>query len=150
MKRRAFTLVELAIVLLILAILVALALPKFAAMRVQAIEANENSVVGALTEAISNERMTTTGLGTTSPFTLLAASPPYEDLDGQMPGFSPPDPDGKSWRTWNIIGVAGSRTVMIACPHYDGTKGVLWRYVSFTGIPSGRTWQVLKLEDHGH
>ena len=57
MKRRAFTLIEFTIVLLILAILVALALPKFAAMNRQAIDANENSVIGALTEAISNEQI---------------------------------------------------------------------------------------------
>ncbi len=85
------------IVLLILAILAAFALPKFAAMNTRAIDANEESVIGALTEAISNEQIAN---GeplhiSSNVFITLSVSPPYEDLGYQSSGFVPFPPDGK-------------------------------------------------------
>jgi MSHA pilin protein MshA len=85
-KRSGFTLVEAILVVLIIAIIVMAALPKYLDIRTKAMIASEDAVIGALRSAISIDHMRRVANGinpkwpgsvvTEDPFTLLSQAPP--------------------------------------------------------------------------
>ncbi|MBU0501749.1 MAG: prepilin-type N-terminal cleavage/methylation domain-containing protein [bacterium] len=124
MKNKGFTLVELIVVVVLLGILSAMALPKFINMSNSAIEAKEDSVFGILQEAIAHQQLfnITNGVAdanawpTDNPFSLLQQVPPNRLWDIDSEGVN--SQDGTNWRAYHANTM---NEWWITCPHYNGT-----------------------------
>jgi prepilin-type N-terminal cleavage/methylation domain-containing protein len=155
LDRRSFTLVELVMVIVIIGIIAAVAIPRFVNLSRNAQIASEDGVIGALKSAIHVKYMDNAAKGITdalggsywpsdNPFTLLAQAPPNQRDPGTMNG------DGVNW-LWNHDSGYGW---IIICPHYyqgGSPKGRAWFYQYRTGPPYG--WEAGKFDlryDWGH
>ncbi len=142
--RHAFTLVELTIALLIIAILGAIAIPKFMAIRGQAIEANEDTVIGALREASMNYVITHNGVGYDgNVFELLSTAPPNR-RDDTFDGYGG---DGVHWVV-HRVDVFGWIWYYIYSPHFlqEGTHEGVGGDMTYTG----RAWVYSAYRPDGH
>jgi prepilin-type N-terminal cleavage/methylation domain-containing protein len=152
LDRRSFTLVELVMVIVIIGIIAAVAIPRFVNLSRNAQIASEDGVIGALKSAIHVKYMDNAAKGITdalggsywpsdNPFTLLAQAPPNRDKN--ITG------DGVTWMAYHL----DDTVWYIYCPHYymGGVyRGRAWRYVYRPGDPSGLTGKVVLVLDGGH
>jgi prepilin-type N-terminal cleavage/methylation domain-containing protein len=116
MKDFGFTLIELIMVIIILAMLVAAALPKYVNLKIQTIEKSEDAIIAAIGVAAKTEllkRYTTGDDSTTfsNPFSMLESPPPYAVW------FTPED--NYRWRYINLY--PSSNYLYIHCLHYNST-----------------------------
>lgn len=134
---KGFTLIELVMVIVILGIIASVVLPKFVNFKTQAIERQEDAVIGALNTAIKitlTSYITAGGDPTAfianNPFNFLAQAPANSTLTAAEVTLVP---DGTTWRIWLN---AGTNVHIIYCPHWDGpatggfgTKGRQYLYI---------------------
>jgi len=109
MNKKAFTLIELMMVVAIISVLAAVSIPKFANLIRQAREAKTKGTLGAMRSALSiyyasNEGIYPAFLGELKNqnylgFTGSEAVPEEEVGDGPMPGYQVTD-----WNDWSYIG----------------------------------------------
>lgn len=119
-KKSGFTLIELVIVILILGILAAAAIPKFVDLSQKAKVASDEAVIGGLKSAINIQYAQNALNGIKpdgihywpidNPFTLLAQGPPNRN-------WTTSTPDGV---TWQLTPMGGAWYLM--CPHYSGDR----------------------------
>jgi prepilin-type N-terminal cleavage/methylation domain-containing protein len=134
--RKAFTLVELVIVILILGILAAIVIPKFLDLSAKAKDVSEDAVIAAIKDAITIKHLSNVANGnnsfpTDNPFTLLAQAPPYVV---EPAPFVKIIPDG--WR-WHVYKDTYTGAFLLCCPHLNGytsggetgTTGRVYAYV---------------------
>lgn len=120
MRKSGFTLIELVMVIVILAIIASVTLPKFVNFKTESIEKTEDQIIGALKTAIQITHMSyvTQGLEASWPgqvgssiFSLvLTQTPPNKP----WPGW--PNCDGVNW----VYQSAYSGYYYIFCPHWNG------------------------------
>lgn len=134
--RKGFTLIELAIVIIVLGILAVIAAPKFISLRIQGIEGSEDNIIGAMREAINIYHAKNIVAGNNvypseNPFTLLAQAPPNKVY---VPGFIIPG-DGVYWRYYLYPDASYVTAWYLMCPHWNGdqfaagsTKGRFYIY----------------------
>lgn len=118
--RKGFTLIEAVIVIVIIGILAAIAIPKYREFRANAIEGAENGVIGALKEVMAVYQATHEGNPYQgNPFELLAQAPPYRACSSSSE-IDATDPDGKTWlfTVYDIYGDGSWMRIEIACPHW--------------------------------
>lgn len=146
MKRGfGFTLIELVMVIVILGIIAAITLPKFANFKTNAIERSEDYIAGSINTAIKiyNTSYLTAGgdpsaYSSVNPFTLLAQAPAnkiYWSPDGN-PTL---DADGVTWGSFNYPAFS---VWYISCPHRNGT-------VHGLANPSKGRWWIYKYAESG-
>lgn len=127
--RKAFTLIELVIVIAILGIIAVIAMPRFRAITPAAQEAGDLGVIESLKSAIRVALADQMARGDTSspldanPFTYLQQAPPYKTATA-------PTSDGVHWIyavDVDLPGVTG-----IGCPHLHAEEepltGMIWYY----------------------
>lgn len=124
-KNQGFTLIELIMIIIILAIFASVSLPKFANFKTQAIEKQEDSVVAALKTAIQTAHLSYVVKGYEDswpqevPFSLLVQAPSNKYYGGLWYETVTYAPDNENWRwNWHSGGVA----TFIFCPHWNGTN----------------------------
>ena len=160
MKKKAFTLVELIVVVAILGILAAMVLPRFISISSHAIDSKEDAILGALKDAVThkyllnvtNDIAPVNAWPTVNPLTLLQQAPPNRLWAG---GEGAGSNDDITWRAINAQPDYGHPEWWIHCPHWDAarndesgaTKGRMYIFSYGTGrSPAGR-WTVI---DKGH
>ncbi|NQU28319.1 MAG: prepilin-type N-terminal cleavage/methylation domain-containing protein [Candidatus Marinimicrobia bacterium] len=130
MNQKGFTLIELVMVIVILGILAAVAIPRFVNLSAQAEAASEDGIVGALRSAVyiySVNMMATTGSESYpgNPFNELGQKPvTYDSTDTD-------DADTADEWTFN------SSTEKATHMRNDGTTLMTWTYSSSTGLLVG-------------
>ncbi len=142
-KEKAFTLIELVMVIAIIGILAAVAVPIFVSFQNSAFGAQEEGVAGAIRSAVAIKYSQNIANGTKSsagdywpeedPFTLLAQRPQYKI------GNPNTDADGASWV---VRQVGGETAWYIHCPHATAwergtSKG---RFYCYVYGPNGWDW----------
>jgi prepilin-type N-terminal cleavage/methylation domain-containing protein len=113
-----FTLIEIVMVIVLLGIIAAIAIPKYVDLRSEAADATANGVTGAIVSsaAIGYADLVTHNSGTTFPyFTTLDAD--YLQVQNLTLTSSAADPDG----TWT--GLIGGVTYTFAYTQADGSAG---------------------------
>lgn len=138
-SRFGFTLIELIMVIVILGIIAAVTLPKFANFKRTAIEKSEDGIAAALNIAVKTNYVSYITAGGSpdtapivNPFILLAQAPPY------YLATSPLSPDGTRWGYYPD----GFYGYYIVCPHRDGnldssgaSKGRFYIYLYNNNAP---------------
>lgn len=144
--------IELVLVIVILGVLAAIAIPRFIDLQSAATEAQEDATIAALKEAITincmNNIVNGTGnwpckINTENPFSLLEHGPNTINWNG---GGSVPSTDNVSWRYLYRPGYWG-----IFCPHYNGnwaggisttpSRGRCYRYY-YSGAEAGKVEEI--------
>jgi prepilin-type N-terminal cleavage/methylation domain-containing protein len=134
--RKAFTLVELAIVVLILGILAVTVISKFLGLYATAKDASDDAAIAAIRDAItiahaSNVIKGNNSFPTANPFTLLAQAPPYVV---EPAPFVRIIPDGQRWHVYKDTSTGA---FLLCCLHWNGntsggetgTTGRVYAYV---------------------
>lgn len=160
-KKTGFTLIELVIVIVILGILAAVTLPKFANFKTRAIEKSEDAIAGAINTALKIYNTSYIIAGgdpvtypSVNPFTLLEQAPPYKDWWSSGGSI----PDNATWRYRDVSAIYGW---YVYCPHWDGapyylgtpppTKGRLYFYLyGDYALPGHRPGDFYITYDAGH
>jgi prepilin-type N-terminal cleavage/methylation domain-containing protein len=132
MTRRAFTLIELIIVVIVIAILAAIGVPIFVAMQEDASRASEDAVIAALRSASSTYTGTHGMSYDENPFDLLEIAPPNIMV---AYGTELPAANGMTWRIRGD-GIWGRMSYNIFCPHYNSEPNVI--IPGF--VRKGRSW----------
>lgn len=127
MKKTGFTLIELMIVVAIIAIIAAIAIPNLLRSRIQS---NESAAIGNLRTVLGAENAYNSAKGEYGSFANLTtgSTPPF--LDGTWPGT-------KSGYTFAEIGLGGtgnSKFSSTAVPVGQGTTGSRGFYVDESGV----------------
>lgn len=155
MKRAGFTLFEIVMVIVIVAILSVVATPIYLNLRPQAIESSEGAVVANLKEAIKHRYAQNIITGSSeveawpseNPFDLLVKSPPHQSVLSaiQIDGY---------WKRYNR---STAKFWYIYCPHWDGdamgnnyTKGRMWVYCYSNSDPNYGLGEFVLFRDAGH
>lgn len=133
-KRQGFTIMELVMVIIIVAIIASVSLPKFANFKTRAIENSELSVFQSLNTAIKIKYTQNIAAGsepenawpTNNPFLLLAQAPPYIDVSS----FSSYSNDNVNWRAGGNYLIPPWQIWFIHCPHWNGTHHYNYTYGS--------------------
>lgn len=148
--KRGFTLLEVVIVIAILGILVAMAVPKYVEFRKEALKRSEEYVRGTLKEAMAiymsrNENTPYQG----NPFDLLTQSPPFkvcatiDEMDGT-------EPDGHTWLVviYDIYDDGSWWRAEVACPHWVlGERGTNYSFDTCVETKECNYWCQY---DYGH
>jgi prepilin-type N-terminal cleavage/methylation domain-containing protein len=116
-----FTLIELIMVIIILAIIAAASLPKFVNLTSESQKKTDDGVIGALNIAVKTKYLQNIASGTEAasawpsscPFTLMEQSPPNSSF------FYPPDNV-----RWRYVNADPNGAWYIHCPHYNATGGI--------------------------
>lgn len=118
--KKAFTLIELVIVIAILGILAVASLPVYINMRAQSIEAKEDSIFAAMKEAVTIQHMQ----NLSNHIEEWPSENPLELLSPHVLNKPHPGPagsnDGINW-TWRHN--TSAHCWYIHCPHYNGSFG---------------------------
>ena len=145
LKKNGFTLVELVMVIIIIAVLAAIGLPKFINLQSIAKNNSDNYIISSLQAAIKNKYLENLANGI-SPydawylendfFTLLKETPPYT-IETEPWGEN--TQDNVHWRIYDA-GV----TVYIICPHCNCGLNSSELYIEFPYPPKGKVWRLYR------
>ncbi|OGC23905.1 hypothetical protein A2291_06350 [candidate division WOR-1 bacterium RIFOXYB2_FULL_42_35] len=128
--RKAFTLIEIVIVVVIVGILAVIATPLYRSLTGKAKESKVLAVIAAVQDAtrmkyLENESKGLAIWPSQNPYTLLAPPPPMRDwFDGGQ------TPDGVHWRYYHVPSL---HEWWLYCPYYDGGYNQGWNYIKTEG-----------------